>query len=77
MTAALSTRRRSQSSAYAETISRSGRRPTARFIDFDLERSSEARRRRRIIVSAQHLAAFFEYRSDRGQVTHEGSAIRL
>ena len=71
MTAALPTLRRSQSSAYAETTSRiGGRRPTARFVDFDIERSSEARRRHRVIASARHLAALFEHRSDHGQRAH-------
>jgi hypothetical protein len=38
------------------------------FIDFDLERSFESRQRHRLLISARHLVALFDYPADRGRL---------
>lgn len=69
MTAALSTLHHLQSPAQTMSCS-GGRRLAERSVDFDLERSRESRWRHRVLLSAQHLAAFFEYHSDHSQSLH-------
>jgi hypothetical protein len=59
-----------QSSAHTETMSCIGPRPVERAIDFDLERSPQSRRRHRILISAQRLAALFEGHGGRSQSLH-------
>jgi hypothetical protein len=69
MTAAVSTLQ--QSPARAETISRiDGQPPAARSVNFDLNRSRGSRRRHRVLVSAQQLAALFDCHGDRSPSLH-------
>jgi hypothetical protein len=71
MTAGPSTLHYSSSTARTEIMSRNGgRRNTEPAVDFDLDRSRESRRRHRVLVSAQHFAALFEYHGDRGPSLH-------
>jgi hypothetical protein len=71
MTAGPSTLHYSPSTARIETMSRiGGRRNTEPVVDFDLDRSREPRRRRRVLVSTQHFAELFEYHGDRGPSLH-------
>jgi hypothetical protein len=66
MTAVLSMLQQLQSPS--QTMSRSGgRRLAERSADFDLKRSRESRRRHRVLISTQHLAAFFDCHSDHSQ----------
>jgi hypothetical protein len=68
MTAALSTLQLSQSLASTEATSRMDiRRPAARSVGFDLERSRQSRRRHRVLASAQQLAALFDCHGDRSR----------
>ena len=70
MTGALSTLHHLQRPAHTEISRIGGRRPAERSVDFDLERSRESRRRHRVLISAQHLAAFFDCHSDHSQSLH-------
>jgi hypothetical protein len=48
-----------------ETMFRCGGQPIAEWpFDLDFARSRESRRRHRVLISAQHLAAFFDCRDD-------------